>query len=114
MSKQVSQSSSIPKLTKADRQKLLKKPLLESEIKSLFKKGLSIWAVTEAYYGRKFDHRRSARKLTWIFYQKINNVRHKLNINSNKVTVQPMTQVAIATYLEKHTEEELRGLLVRK
>jgi hypothetical protein len=100
-------------LTKSDRKKLLKKPLIESDIKALFAKGLSIWEVTEAYYGRTFDHRRSARKMTWIFYQKINNVKHKLGLKKSQVNIAPLTKVAISTFLQKHTEAELRALLVR-
>ena len=98
------------KFTEKVRKELLKVKVSAEKVKKLLAKGLSLWEVTETIYGRKFDH--SNRK-TWVFYQKVNNSRHQLGIATSTVKISPLTTIAINTFLEKHTEQELRELLVR-
>jgi len=92
------------------RKNLLKLKLDSNKVKELFGKGLSIWEVCESVYNFKFQH--SNRK-TWIFYQKVNNIRHSSGIQTHQIKISPLTTLSINTFLEKHTEEELRSLLVR-
>lgn len=111
--KQVSQTTvteSDTKFNEKIRKELLKVKVDAEKVKELLAKGLSLWDVTETLYNRKFEH--SNRK-TWIFYQKVNNIRHNLSLPNSPVKFSPLTTIAISTYLQNHTEEELRSVLVR-
>ena len=102
--------SEIPKFNAKIREQLKKIKVSEKRVNELLGKGLSLWQVTEAIYNRRFDH---GNKKTWLFYQKVNNIRHKLKLPNAPVKFSPLTTVALKTYMENHTEQELRGLLVR-
>jgi len=92
------------------RKELLKIKVDVEKVKELLGKGLSLWDATEAIYGRTFEH--SNRK-TWIFYQKVNNIRHNLSLPNAPMKFSPLTTIAVTSYLQTHTEEELRSILVR-
>ena len=62
-----------PPLTDEEREQLKKIKLNEDEVAELLKT-MPIWDVAEKVYGREFDH---SDRRTWIFYQKVNRIRHK-------------------------------------
>jgi len=96
------------KMTQKQRNKFRKVKLDETKVKELFAGGLSIWDVTTTVYGFEFDH---ADRRTWLFYQKVNNIRKKLEIPNPNSTYDPMTRFAINSYIQNHSEAELVELL---
>jgi hypothetical protein len=74
------QNINIPKLTVEIRESLMKIKLDKEQVLKLLKDNNSIWTVTEMVYNRKFDHND---RRTWIFYQKVNNIRHSSNVPNN-------------------------------
>ena len=72
------------KFTEKLRKELMKKKLDATQVLELLKKGLSLWDVTEAVYGQKFDH---GNKKTWIFYQKVNNIRHAAKLPNDPIKI---------------------------
>jgi len=97
------------KLGKKERRKLMKIKLNKEKVKELFNKGLSIWEVTEEIYGRKFDH--SDSKGTWIFYQKVNNIRKTQNIPNLNTSYSNKLKMALNVFIQKHTEEQTINFL---
>ena len=95
-------------MTDKQRNKFRKVKLDEKQVKELFAGGLGIWDVTETVYEFEFDH--SDRK-TWLFYQKVNNIRKKLEIPNLNRAYDPMTRFAINSYIQNHSEPDLVELL---
>lgn len=109
-----------PKLnlpTKEQRKKILEKykkfsDADKAQIKKLFESGLTIWEVTEKFFGMKLEHSRKYKNITWIFYQKINAVRHELNLTGKKPLVKnPTTTFAINTAIQKLGESRVQEIL---
>lgn len=101
----------IKKLGEKERRKLMKIKLGKKEVKALFEKGLTIWEVTEEIYSRKFDH--SDSKATWIFYQKVNNIRKSEKIGDLHIAHSNKLKIALNTFIQKHSEEKTIDFLHR-
>lgn len=97
------------KLGEKERRKLMKIKLNKKIVKELFAKGLTIWQVTEEIYSRIFDH--SDSKGTWIFYQKVNNIRKSEKIPDLHKAYSNKLLMALNVFIQKHNEEQTINFL---
>jgi len=98
-------------LTPKRRRAMMRKRFSDEEIKRIieyFKNGASVWEVTEKIYNFKFDH--SDRK-TWIFYQKVNNIRHKYKLAPIKLDLSMETRIELNKFVQKYGETKLMQLI---
>jgi len=98
-------------LTPKLRREMMKKRFSENEIKRIidyYKRGLTVWQVTEEIYGFKFDH---SDRRTWIFYQKVNNVRHRYGLAPVTLNLTPDGRTALKKFIERHGEQKLIALI---
>jgi len=60
---------------------MMKVKLDEETVLAEIDNGLTLWQITEKLYDFDFDHND---KKTWLFYQKVNNIRRKNDRPINK------------------------------
>jgi len=99
------------KLTPKVRKKLLAKKITPDAAKNItqwLKDGLTIWECTEKYWEFPFEH--NDRK-TWIFYSRINNLRHKENIPTGTLSVSPEAKLQINRFVSLYGEKKLITIL---
>ena len=99
------------KMTLAVRQKMLAKKLTDNEKSdaiTLLKHGYSVWDVTEIIHNFPFEHND---KKTWVFYARINSLRHKAGLNPVKLEVTPETTRIISEFVKRFGEAKLKTLL---
>jgi hypothetical protein len=97
----------IPKKT---REELLKVKINEDEVVKDLKAGMDTWEVACKHFNYQFDH---ADRTCWIFYQKINTIKKKNNIDNGALKVSPQVKVAISNYLQHNSEKDLFSLLTQ-
>lgn len=99
------------KLTVPVRQKLIAKKLTDNEKADaieMLKAGYTVWDVTEIIHNFPFEHND---KKTWVFYARINSLRHKCGLNPVKLEVTPETTRIISEFVKKFGEAKLKTLL---
>jgi len=71
----------VTKLNSKTRKKLMKIKPDEDAVLAGLEAGKTLWQITEEIYNFEFDHND---KKTWLFYQKVNNIRRKHDKPVNK------------------------------
>jgi len=90
---------------------MMKRRFNDDDIKRIvehLKQGATVWQTTEWFYDFRFDH---SDKKTWIFYQKINNIRRKFGLTPIKLNLSIEAQKAIDGFVKKHGEAKLVRLI---
>lgn len=99
------------KLTPEMRQKLIAKKLTDSQKQDAIKlltMGYSVWDVAKLIH--EFNFQRNDKR-TWVFYARINSLRHKYNLTPVKLQIAPQTTQIINQFVKKFGEEKLRTIL---
>jgi len=98
-------------LTPKMRQKMLAQKLTDvqkADAIKLLKHGYTVWETTEIIHGFPFEHND---KKTWVFYARINSLRHKCGLNPVKLEVTPETTRIISEFVKRFGEAKLKTLL---
>lgn len=98
-------------LTPELRQEFLQKRITDGDIPDILdklKKGATIWEITEDFWNFPFDHND---RRTWIFYQRVNQIRHQYRVPTVKLSVSLETKLAVNQFIAQYGEKPLVKLL---